>query len=310
MRIFSRELDEKRMELTEHLGELRSRIMRMLVYLLIGSVFAYYMFPTMYGFLYRPLHAEMVRQNARLVRAGGPSIQSIPFVDGPPNAPVTVAQLNKALTWVKAYASNPITAPPMSIVFLKFHEPFMVRLKVSLIFGLVLVLPFVIYEIAQFVLPALTPNERRPIAMLAPISVLLLVFGISVAYFTMFYAMHWFLSYLADYPQPTVLMQDPNDYILFFVKMMAAFGIAFQLPVVLMGMAFAGVVTSRGLIKHWRWGVVVAAAGGLFTPSNDIFSMALMSIPLLILYGFSIVLVWMVENQRRRRNLAVGALVR
>ena len=59
----------------------------------------------------------------------------------------------------------------------------------------------------------------------------------------MFFAMRWFLSYLDDFPQPAVLMQDPNDYILFFVKMMAAFGLAFQLPVVLMGMAFVGLVS-------------------------------------------------------------------
>src|SRR5262249_21129474 len=142
----------------------------------------------------------------------------------------------------------------------------------------------------------LTPQERRPLRLLAPVSVLLLAFGVAVAYVTMFYAMRWFLSYLDDFPQPAVLMQDPNDYILFFVKMMAAFGVAFQLPVVLMGGAYVGLVTSKGLIKHWRWGVVVAALGGVFTPSNDLFSMALMSIPLLILYGGSIFLVMLIER--------------
>jgi sec-independent protein translocase protein TatC len=287
------------MELTEHLGELRSRIMRSLLYLILGAIIAYQFFSPLYGVLYRPLEKEMKRQNMERVHRGDSTVLFIPHATTDPASKADFDKLAEAVRWIY---DHPGTAPLMSIVFRNFHEPFMVRLKISIVYGFILVLPFVLWELAQFLLPALTPQERRPLRLLAPVSVLLLAFGIVVAYMTMFYAMRWFLSYLDDFPQPAVLMQDPNDYILFFVKMMAAFGVAFQLPVVLMGGAYVGLITSKGLIKHWRWGVVVAALGGVFTPSNDLFSMALMSIPLLLLYGGSIFLVMLIERIKAKEK--------
>lgn len=289
--------DEKRMELTEHLGELRTRLMRAILYLVVGAVVAYQLFSPLYALLYRPLASEMKRQNSLLVMPGV-SMEPLPHARA---GYVDAAQYNGLIDVVNALRERPLAAPPMSIVFRGFQEPFLVRLKISIIYGFILVVPLVIFELAAFITPALTPQERRPMRLLMPVSVLLLISGVLVAYFTMFYAMHWFLSYLADFPQPAVLMQDPNDYIIFFVKMMAAFALAFQLPVVLMGLAFAGLVTSKGLIKHWRWGVIIAALGGLFTPSNDLFSMALMAIPLLLLYGASIFLVRIVERMRAKK---------
>ncbi|HEV2471473.1 MAG TPA: twin-arginine translocase subunit TatC, partial [Chthonomonadales bacterium] len=275
-------------------------IIRSLLYMVVGAVLAYQFFSPLYGLLYRPLAAEMKRQNAKIVHL---STGDIPYLPHLAHAP-TVADYNSLVDVVNRLRDHPTIAPPMSIVFHNFHEPFMVRLTISIIYGFVLVLPLVLWELGGFVTPALTPQERKPLKMLLPLSAILMVIGVLVAYFTMFFAMHWFLSYLSDFPQPAVLMQDPNDYILFFVKMMGAFGIAFQLPVVIMGGAYVGLITSGGLIKQWRWGVVIAVAGGLFTPSNDIFSMALMSIPLLLLYGLSILLVRFVERLKARSSPA------
>ncbi len=286
---------DKRMELTEHLGELRTHLIRSLVFLLLGAVFAYQFFSPLYGLLYKPLEKEMKKQNAARVQKAQPEVFIMPHATSDPPSRADYDNLAKSVKWVY---DHPVAVPLMSIVFRNFHEPFMVRFKISIIYGFILVMPFVVREFVLFVLPALTPQERRPLRLLTPISVLLLVFGVAVAYYTMFFAMHWFLSYLDDFPQPAVLMQDPNDYIVFFVKMIAAFGLAFQLPVVLMGGAFIGLVTSKGLIKHWRWGVIVAALGGLITPSNDLFSMLLMIIPLLILYAASILLVKIVERMK------------
>jgi len=170
------------------------------------------------------------------------------------------------------------------------------------IIGFILVTPLIIKEIALFILPALTPQERKPLRLLMPVSFFCLALGLVIAYVTLFYAMGWFLSYLDDFPSGATLLQDPGEYVLFFVKMMAAFGFAFQLPVVLMAGAFIGVITSAGLWKHWRWGVVIAVLGGIFTPSNDIISMALMSIPLLLLYFGSIYLVKMIEHMKAKNK--------
>ncbi len=291
--------DEKRMELMEHLAELRTRIMRSILYLILGAIIAYQFFTPIYNFLYRPLDLQMKRLNRHLPNRAAPSgvhIEDdklyIPPAHNPPNTQ-DYENLRQAVLWI---SENPGGRVVWGNVFHGFHEAFLVRLKLSFLFGFILVTPFILWEISLFILPALTPQERKPLRMLVPLSIFQLIFGVTVAYLTMFFAMAWFLSYLGDFPKDAALMQDPNEYIVFLVKMMAAFGVAFQLPVVMMGGAYLGLITSKGLMKHWRWGVVIAVLGGVFTPSNDLISMALMSIPLLILYFGSILLVKLVER--------------
>ncbi len=302
--------EDKRMELTEHLAELRTRLMRSILYLLVGTIVAYQFFTPAYNFMYKPLEKEINRLNAirsrkaAEERAREAHLGVDPLNLPPPHNPPTYDDLvtrDKVIGWMYTHsgAVNQLSGD----VFRGFYEPFTVQLKLSMIFGLILVTPLVVQELALFILPALTPQERKPLRLLIPISIFLLICGVMVAYFTLFFAMRWFLSYLENFPTGATLLQDPNDYIMFFVKMMAAFGIAFQLPVVLMTLAYFGLVTSKGLAKQWRWGVVIAALGGLFTPSNDIISMALMSIPLLILYFGSIFLVKIVERIKARDNM-------
>jgi sec-independent protein translocase protein TatC len=296
--------EDKRMELTEHLAELRTRLMRSILYLLVGTIVAYQFFTPLYNFMYKPLEKEITRLNvirsqkaaeerAHEANLGFDPLHGIPA----PHNPVTADDLlirDRIITWM--YLHPPTINQLSGDVFHGFYEMFTVRLKLSMMFGLMLVTPLIVQELALFILPALTPLERKPLRLLMPLSIFLLICGVMVAYFTLFFAMRWFLSYLEDFPPGATLLQDPGDYIMFFVKMMAAFGIAFQLPVVLMTLGFFGLVTSKGLAQQWRWGVVIAALGGLFTPSNDIISMALMSIPLLLLYFGSIFLVKIVER--------------
>jgi sec-independent protein translocase protein TatC len=300
---------DKRMELTEHLAELRTHIIKSIWYIILGAIIAYQFFNPIYGFFYRPLKKELSRLNAIRIKAevaaqAADAPEHLrPFILNIPHAlhdPPTREEFNELADTVAYIRTHPVTTPLMSTIFRSFWEPFMVKLKISMVVGLIMVLPLVVWELTKFILPALTPGERKPLRLLVPLSAFLLLSGITVAYITMFFAMGWFLSYLDEFPQPAILMQDPNDYILFLLKMMAAFGIAFQLPVVLMGMAYAGLVTSAGLLKQWRWGIVIAFLGGVFTPANDPMSWALMVIPLLVLYFGSFFLVRYVENVRAR----------
>lgn len=298
--------DDKRMELTEHLGELRTHIIRSLWYMVIGAIVCYNFFGPLYGAMYRPLEKELRQHNEaslkRNVQHGrtpnaSKDVLILPKALHDPPSREEFQQLVDAVEWVY---EHPSAQPYMGIIFKNFYEPFTVKVTIGIIFGLILASPFVVREFALFLLPALTPSERKPLRILVPLSTFLLLCGVTVSYLTMFFAMGWFLSYLSDFPVGAALMQDPNDYIMFFVKMTAAFGIAFQLPVVLMGGAFMGLVTSKGLIKNWRWGVLLAVCGGVFTPGNDPMSIFLMVGPLLILYFLSIVLVKMVEKSRAK----------
>jgi sec-independent protein translocase protein TatC len=288
--------DEKRMELTAHLGELRTRLMRSILYLILGALITYQFFKPLYNVFYVPLEQELTRQNKERIRTVNPQgIQSKP-AEGEIPTKAEYDLLQKDLAYL--YDHPPIR--PGGMVFLNVWDAFMVRFKISIIAGVVLASPLVLWELALFILPALTLKERRPFKWLLPLSISLLCLGVYVGYRTMYYAIHWFLSYLDDFPQPVQLMQDPNSYILFFIKLLAVFGIVFQLPVVLTGGAFLGLITSKGLMRQWRWGVILSTIGALFVPTNDFITMALISGSILVLYYGSFFLVRLVEIMKAR----------
>jgi sec-independent protein translocase protein TatC len=291
---------DKRMELTEHLGELRTRILRSLMYLVVGAIIAYQFFTPIYAVLNAPLAKETKIQNEKLANTlNGEKFELPPTPPGEPTRE-DYEKLRKSVEWL--YNNRSMTSTINPTVFRTAWEPFMLRLTMSIIFGFVLVSPLVLWELGQFIAPALTPQERRPMRLMLPISAAMMLSGVSVAYFTMFYAMGWFLSYMADFPPPNTLMQSPNDYIMFFVKMMAVFGLAFQLPVVLTAGAFVGIVTSKGLVKGWRYGVLLSALSALFIPTNDIVSMIVISSSIFVLYFGSIILVKIVERMKAKQK--------
>lgn len=289
--------DEKRMALTEHLGELRTRLMRSITYIIVGAILAYQIFPYIYGFLYKPLNVGIERWNkehGKIVNAG---IAVIKHADHDPVAKIEYDQLVDAHNKL---IENPPSRASSGITFRDFFAPFMTHFSMSLIFGLILAIPWVTWEMFQFVVPALTKEERKPFRLLIPTSAVLLTMGVTLGYNTMFYAMHWFLSYMDEYPQPAILQQDPNTYVLFFMKLIAVFGIVFQLPIVLMSLSFLGLVTSKGIIKGWRWGIILSAVGAVCVPSNDYITMTLISSSILFLYFISFFFVRYVEYIKKR----------
>src|ERR1043166_9843024 len=194
--------DEKRLELTEHLAELRSRIIRAILYVVVGASLCYFYFKPIYSFLFRPM------QHAMLVHKAD---------------------------W--------------KIVFTHFTQPFFGVLKVSFVAGLIAVSPFVTMELWGFIAPALTKDEKKPLRYVAPLSVVLFVAGVALAYWVSQFAIEWFTSYVIWFPNG-VLYQEPDTYVMFMLKMMGIFGAVFQLPVILMFLAWVGILRSEGMKKH------------------------------------------------------------
>ena len=301
--------DDRRMELTAHLQELRTRIMRSLIYLILGAVLAYVYFTPIYDFLTKPVSLTMKRINGQrvkrhLLEAGKPDqpqqeifLLPDPIKPGEQPSAEKFNQLRLAVDWI---SRHPVSQPIMRDIFTDFTQPFLVQLEVSILIGFILTLPLVMWELAQFITPALTHDERKPFRVLIPISIMLTLSGVTVAYLTLFFAMSWFVSFLDAFSADAALLQNPATYVMFFIKMMAAFAVAFQLPVVLMVGGYLGLITSDGLIKNWKWGIVLAALGGLLTPANDLPSMALMAFPLLLLYFGSVFLVRLVESWKKK----------
>jgi len=246
--------EEKRMELTEHLAELRARIIRSILYVIAGAIGCYFLFEPLYGTLFGPM--------------------------------------------ARALHGN---SPRWGIMFQHFTEPFVLVLQISMVAGFIAAAPLVTAEMWAFIAPALTREERRPIRWVAPFSILLFLSGVALGFSVSRLAIEWFLSFLRLFPN-AVLYQNPKVYAVFMLKLMAIFGVVFQLPVVLMFLAWAGLINSAGMKRYWRHAIVaIAVVGLIFTPSNDPISMLMMILPVMGLYIGSIGLVRAIEKRRARR---------
>jgi len=159
--------------------------------------------------------------------------------------------------------------------------------------GLILASPLVTMELWGFVAPALTREEKRPLKWIAPLSIVLFASGVALCYVALPRAAGWLVS---NIPKGTEFRPFVAQNLLFVVKMLLAFGIAFELPVVLMLLGKLGIISSRTLRSYWRQAILLLALfAAVITPSSDAFSMMIMAVPLCLLYVLSIVLVKLVE---------------
>ncbi|RMG23911.1 MAG: twin-arginine translocase subunit TatC [Armatimonadetes bacterium] len=190
--------------------------------------------------------------------------------------------------------------------FRNFGDPFFLKLKVSFVIGAVMSAPFIVLELWGFIKPALYPKEKKAFRVLGPTSFGLFLIGALFGYLILRPAFHWFLGFLLDFPG-TQLIQEPGALVVFVLKMLLAFGLGFQLPIVVWFLAKVELITSEGLIKNWRTAVVViVASAAMLTPGGDFFSLAMMSVPMLVLYFVSIAAVKVTEKRRKKERAAEG----
>ncbi len=142
--------------------------------------------------------------------------------------------------------------------------------------------------------PGLTRRERRSVKLVAPLSVFLFAAGLVTAYFGLPMGIRWLIG---QNPEEATFMPSLQQSLLFLVKMYLAFGLLFQMPVVLMFLAKVGIVSSQMLIKNWRQAIVVIGiVAAAATPSGDAMTMMMMCTPMCLLYVLSIGLVRMIER--------------
>jgi sec-independent protein translocase protein TatC len=188
--------------------------------------------------------------------------------------------------------------PNWHMVFKDFYGGFMLQLQVSLVSGLLIAIPLITLELWGFIAPGLTRNEKKACYLVFPLSVFFFFLGVVTGYIIMGPSIQWFVGFI---PSEVQLLQDPTTYIIFLVKMVLAFGICFQMPLILMFLCWIGMVTAKALASQWRIcivGCVVLAA--VATPGGDPFSMFVMAVPLIILYFASLGLCAFVEKLKKR----------
>src|SRR5436190_7356660 len=166
--------------------------------------------------------------------------------------------------------------------------PLIVRLKISGYGGLALAIPIVMWEIWRFIVPGLSKRERRYGVWFIVSAVLLFVLGCVVAWFTVTKALEFLLHIGGSSLTPLI---DANKYLTLVMLMFAAFGVAFEFPLLLVFLMLVGVLNTQQLRRSRRWtavGITVFAA--VITHSADPFSMLFMAIPMYIFFEISILI--------------------
>jgi sec-independent protein translocase protein TatC len=195
--------------------------------------------------------------------------------------------------------------PARGIRFLQLApgEFLLVSLKVAGYAGLVLALPWMLFEALAFVLPGLTRRERRLVAPAVAGSTLLFLAGLAFAWWALVpAALRFLVSYGADVVEPIWSIERYLDFVLL---LMVATALAFQLPVLQLLLGALGLLDAATMLAAWRWVVLVSAlAGAVLTPSTDPLTMLLLSGAITALYLIGVGLVALVGRRRPRLDQA------
>src|ERR1700693_169334 len=188
------------------------------------------------------------------------------------------------------------------MIFTGLTEAFFTYIKVSFWAAICLSFPVIAVQLWKFVAPGLYKTEKRAFLAHLAATPVLFIMGASLAYFVVIpVAFRFFLSFETpggDGALPIVSEPKVNEYLSLVMTLLLAFGVAFQLPVLLTLLARAGLITSAGLISKWRYAVVgMFAVAAVLTPP-DIISQTCLAVPLVLLYGISILSCRWVEKAR------------
>jgi len=174
-----------------------------------------------------------------------------------------------------------------TLIYTGLPEAFFTYLKVAFLTGLIVASPIILYQFWMFVAPGLYKKERR---MMMPIVVLSSFFFMGGALFGYFIVFPWgfkfFLGFATDTIRPLPSMKE---YFGFSAKMLLAFGLVFELPLVLTFLAKLGIVSVEFLKKNRKYAILVFFAGAAILTPPDVITQIMMALPLMILYEISII---------------------
>ena len=245
----------KQSSFVEHLTELRSRLVKSIVYLFIFFIVCYFFAENIYSFLVAP-YADAVKDD----------------------------EVNRRM------------------IFTALHETFITYLKVAFFAAIFITSPIILTQIWKFVAPGLYKNEKRALLpYLIATPTLFLLGGMLVYYLIMPLAIKFFLSFETTTQftnLPIQLEAKVNEYLSLIMRLIFAFGISFQLPVLLSLLARAGFIDSQYLKKRRKYVIIIIfSVAAILTPPDPITQIGL-GIPLLILYELSILSVRLIEKKK------------
>ena len=186
-----------------------------------------------------------------------------------------------------------------ALLSLEVTENIGVFMRVTLLGGFIISLPFTFLQLYFFVKPGLKPKERRWVRRAVPLAVILFLLGAAFSYFVM---LPNAIPVLIQFNGPEVLPKW-KDYVDFVTSLIFWSGISFEMPLVAFALAKFGILSAQQLLKGWRIAlVVIAFAAAVITPTGDPINMIILMVPLILLYALSILLASMARKDKQGDN--------
>jgi len=237
-------LEDEKLPVTDHLEELRWRLIKCLIALAVGFIVSYAFVKPIFNFFVSPL--------------------------------VTVM-------------------PPGSrLIYTSLPEAFITNLKLSFFAGLILALPVIFYQLWKFIMPGLYERERRYVIPFVLVATVFFILGVGFAFFVVFpFGFRFFLGYSSESISafPTL-----KEYLSFATSLLLAFGVIFELPVVIFFLAKIGIVNHNMLKRQRKYALLINSIVSAVITPPDVISMLFMMVPLQVLYELSIWVAYFVRK--------------
>jgi sec-independent protein translocase protein TatC len=207
------------------------------------------------------------------------------------------AFINQVMDFILAPTRGALPAGAR-LIYTQPGEAFGLWIQVSLIVGITLAMPYIMFQLWRLVAPIIPPGGRRfalPFAIFTTAGFLL------GAAFTHFIAFPYMMKFFASFNTPElVFMPKIDEAFSLYTKLILGMGAVFEMPTLVLFLARMGVVTARMLIKYFKYaflGIFIVAA--IISPGTDIPSQLVMAVPMILLYGISIIVAFVFQKRRK-----------
>jgi len=205
---------------------------------------------------------------------------------------------------IQQVAAERGTALSTLINFSGITDAFSILITVGLFVGVVIASPVWLYEIWAFIVPGLTSREKKTAVLFIVTAVPLFLAGCALGYLTLPKAVHALLGFT---PEGATNILPADTYLNFVLKFILAFGLAFLLPVFLVGLNAAGVLPARSMLRGWRpAGFLIFLFAAIMTPSPDPWSMLFLALPMVGLFFGAVGVGALLDRRRAKRDVSVA----